>query len=178
MKPLFSLALVVCFACPVLADDEAATKKKRAGNRQAGGWMARNVEKSLEAVELTDEQKEKLADAKKQFTSELKELREAGLTQELMKKRMEAQKAARESGLKGKELAAKLKEDFSEDEQALFAKQQKAVAAMRKSVAGMLTPEQMEKLPEQARKQFTAAKQRGEGKGKKNGKGKKKTQEA
>lgn len=178
MKHLIALALIACLATTASADDKPEGKKKRAGNRDAGAWMAGNVAKLLEKVELTDEQKEKWNEAKKSFTSQVKDLREEGLTPELMKKRNDAQKEAREAGLKGKEMAAKLNEGFSEEEQALFNKQQKAVRSLRASVAGMLTPEQMAALPEQARKQMSAAKERGEGKGKKQGKGKGKKKDA
>tara|TARA_R110002072_G_scaffold48705_4_gene133090 strand:+ start:14859 stop:15557 length:699 start_codon:yes stop_codon:yes gene_type:complete len=178
MKHLIALALIACLAASASADDKPEGKKKRAGNRDAGAWMAGNLGKTLEKVELTDEQKEKWNEAKKSFTAQVKDLREEGLTPELMKKRNDAQKEAREAGLKGKELAAKLNEGFSEEEQALFSKQQKAVRSLRASVAGMLTPEQMAALPEQARKQMTATKERGEGKGKGRGKGKGKKKDA
>ncbi|KLU02984.1 putative signal peptide and transmembrane protein [Rhodopirellula islandica] len=174
MKHLIALALIACLAASATADDKPEAKKKRAGNRAAGAWMAQNLSKTLETVELTDEQKAKWNEAKTSFVAQMKELKDEGLTPELMKKRTEAQKAAREAGLKGKEMAAKLKEGFSEEEQALIAKQQKAAKALRVAVAGMLTPEQLAALPEQARKQMTSAKKGRKGKGKGKGKGKQK----
>ncbi|MFG0264335.1 MAG: hypothetical protein ACF8AM_04175 [Rhodopirellula sp. JB055] len=172
MKKLIAMALVACLATSATADDKPDAKKKRAGNRAAGVWMAENLGKALQKVELTAEQKEKWSEAKKGFVAQMDELKAAGLTNELKKKRTEAQKEARDAGAKGKELAAKLKEGFSEEEQALFAKQQKATKAFRVAVAGMLTPEQMKALPEQVQKQMTTAQKNGQGKGK--GKGKRK----
>jgi hypothetical protein len=172
MKKVIALALVACLAASATADDKPDGKKKRAGNRAAGSWMAENLGKTLDAVDLTAEQKEKWTEAKKNFVAQMDELKAEGLTNELKKKRTEAQKEARDAGLKGKEMAAKLKEGFSEEEQALFAKQQKVTKAFRASVAGMLTPEQLKALPEQVRKQMTTAQQKRQGKGK--GKGKKK----
>jgi hypothetical protein len=129
--------------------------------------------KNLKTVGLSDEQMTKVKAAAEKFQTSVKEIRQAGLTPDVNKKFMAAQKEGREAGLKGKELAAKAKEAVSEEEAALMQKMQEATMSMKKAVAGVLTAEQMEALPENVRKQILPRKGGGKGKGQGNRKKKK-----
>lgn len=175
MRNLFALALIAALAITAVADDKTLNDKalkKNTGERSGQNPMVAKLTKSLEDTNLSEDQKSKIQTAKTAFVTQAKQLREAGLTPELMKKRAEAMKAARQSGLQGKELRAKINESLTADERGLFEKMNKATVELQKTVAKTLTKEQMEALPEAARKSLQNA---GKGKpGKGNRKGKKK----
>ena len=169
MRTLLALSLVAVLAVTSFAEEKPKGKKK---GQPKGNPMVAKLMTSLKEVGLSDDQMTQVKAAAEKFQSTVKEAREAGLTPEVNKKFLTAMKEAREAGLKGKEVAAKAKESVSEEEAALMQKVQEATVQMKKSVAGVLTEEQMEALPEAARKQLQT-RPAGKGAGKK-GKGKKK----
>jgi len=165
MRSLLALALVATLALTTVADEKPKSKKKgdRAGRANP---MVTNLMTGLKEAGLSEEQMTKIQTAATAFETKIKELREKGLTPELNKKRIEAAKAAREAGLKGKEMAAKVNESLSDEERAMLDEMQTAMVQMKKAVAGVLTEEQMKGLPEKVRKQLATR-----GVGKKPGKG-------
>ncbi|WP_372717783.1 Spy/CpxP family protein refolding chaperone [Novipirellula sp.] len=171
MKRRMLSVLVLTLALVVTASaDDAKPKKKgeRAGGKNAG---VAQLLKPFEAVDLTEEQTAKIKALGKAMNEKSNAIREeAGVTQELMKKRAEAMKAARESGKKGKELAAEVdaKAGFSE----AHVNAMKKVAELRQKfmqeAIAVLTAEQKEKLPARMKAAGKAeGKEKGKGKGKK-----------
>ena len=127
-------------------------KKEKKGGKGADPTAA--VKKSLETVDLTSEQKEKLEKIYADEGAKLKAAADkvnASLTEEQRKARNEAQKAAKASGKKGKEAqdedlaAMKLTDDQKKAYDEASKNQQEAQAAFRKAVSEVLTPEQREK---------------------------------
>lgn len=171
MRTLLALSLVAVLAVTSFADEKPKGKKGKGG----GNPMVAKLMTGLKEVGLSDDQMTKVKAAADKFQGVNKELRAAGLTQDLNKKYSEAMKEAREAGLKGKEIAAKAKESISEEEAAMLDKMQVAMTEMKKAVAGVLTEEQMAALPEGVRKQLQTRGGKGAGKeGAGKGKGKKK----
>lgn len=160
MRNLFALALIAALAVTTVADDKTPNDKvpndkalkKNAGERSGRNPMVAKLTKSLEDTNLSEDQKSKIQAAKTAFATQAKQLRESGLTPELMKKRAEAMKTARQSGLQGKEMRAKINESLTADERALFEKMNKATGELQKTVAKTLTKEQLAALPDAVRK--------------------------
>lgn len=168
MRTLLALSLVAVFAVSSFADEAPKGKKKGKGD---GNPMITKLMTGLSEVGLSDEQMTQVKAAAEKFEISVKELRKSGMTQDLNKKYGVAMKEAREAGLKGKELAAKVNESMTEEETAMMKKMQAATTQMKKEVAAVLTAEQMEALPNAVRKQIQvreAGKGAGKGKGKKN----------
>jgi hypothetical protein len=171
---VLGLAFVVLLSSAVVAQDAPEKKKKRAAAGRNNA--AANVLKQLEAVGLTDEQKTKIQELAKKSQSEMRAARtEAGITPEIMKARMEAQKEMRETIKKPAELAAAVnkKLGLNEAQIAAFKKAEANRAAMLKSAIALLSDDQKAKLPARLVKS-TAGRDAAPGKGK--GKGKKKKQ--
>ena len=153
LKGLMCVALALVISTGALAADEAKKGKGEAkkGKRPAPSVTAR----FLEGIELTAEQKEKVAAIDKEFAAKAAEIKKKGdaiLTEDQIKARAEAQKAARAAGSKGpdaqKAVNAALK--LSDEQKTKMAEVQKAnrelsgevVAALKK----VLTEEQSAKL--------------------------------
>jgi Spy/CpxP family protein refolding chaperone len=153
LKNLLCVALVLAISSGALAADEAKKGKGEAkkGKRPAPSVTAR----FLGDIELTAEQKEKVAAIDKEFAAKAADIRkktESILTEDQIKARAEAQKAARAAGSKGadaqKAVNAALK--LTEEQKTQMADVQKAnrelsgqvVAALKK----VLTEEQAAKL--------------------------------
>jgi len=151
MKKLFALAFAALMTVSATAGEDAKPKKER----MRGSDPTRRITKALQAVELTSDQNKAVQAATAQFQATMTSLREAGLNQELMKKRAQAMKEARAAGLKGKEMRAKVMESVSAEEADLFAQAMKASRTLRQSIAKVLTDEQRATLPENVRRQLT-----------------------
>ena len=151
MKTVLTLLIVAVLASTSLAQDEPAVKKKKAPKT-----AVEKVTKMLSSVTMTEEQTTGFTAAKEKLTAKMEELKTEGLTVELKKKRLDLMKAARESGLKGKELAAATMDGLSEEEKELFKGLDTANKEFAKSVTSMLTEDQMSELPAKSKKMLTA----------------------
>ncbi len=140
---MFALVAVLSVGTALGADEAKPKKKQQAKGPQRGVFA------QVMKLDLTAEQKEKVAAIQKEFGPKLQELTKAvGLTKEDREARMTAMKEAKEKGLKGKEMR-----EFVETKAPLTDEQkeaQKEVAALngkiREKLAGVLTEEQKEKL--------------------------------
>ena len=176
-KKILSLAFAVMFTTVAVAQDAPEKKKKRAG--AARNNPAANVMKQLKDIDLTDEQKTKIEAMAKKSAAAMREARqEAGIDQELMKKRMAAQKELSETIKKPAELMAAVnkKIGLTEAQAAVFKKQATSRTDLLKGVVALLTDEQKAKLPTRLVK-MTSKDGDAKGKGKGKGKGKKKKDE-
>lgn len=159
------VALAAILTVPVHAD--APAKAKKIGKSDKGS-VATQILKQLEPVNLTDDQIEKIKELGQAADSQMNMiLDEAGITKEVIKKRMEARKSMREQGKKGKELVSATNEaaGLSEAQVAGLQKVEDARAAFRKQVVATLTDEQKSQLPK-ALQRVSDSKEKSKGKGK------------
>ncbi|TWU47291.1 hypothetical protein Poly51_50900 [Rubripirellula tenax] len=149
-KMLGVMILAAVLVVPASADEADGAKKKGKGAR--GASASGQILKQLESVSLTDEQTTKIKELGKAADAAMKTIREeSGLTAELMKKRADAQKELKDSGKKGKEMAAAVNEaaGLSEAQSAAFGKLNDARMKFQKEVVGLLTDDQKASLPQQ-----------------------------
>lgn len=148
LKCLAVTAVAAMLAVPASAEDAEKKMKGKKGRQSIGAQIV----KQLAKVGLTEEQTSKIMEMGKAADENMKSIREAaGITNELNKKRMEAQKSMKDSGKKGKELQAAINEaaGFTEDQVAGLKKMNEARMMLHKKVIGLLTDEQKENLPKQ-----------------------------
>ncbi len=168
-RNLVCLSLIAVLAGSVVADE-----KEKKGKRKGNAKVPTATQRFVKDMELTADQKIKVAAIDKQFAAKVKELgaqRRSILTTEQRTAQRDAQKAAREAGKSGadtrKAVASALK--ITDEQKAAMSEHSKAQAALTGEVVAalkkVLTAEQQEKLP----------KARGKGK---TSKGKKKKKDA
>jgi hypothetical protein len=150
-RNLVCLSLIAVLAGSVVAD-EKEKKGKRKGNARAPAATQRFVK----GMELTADQKEKVAAIDKQFAAKVKELgakRRSILTTEQRTAQRNAQKAAKALGKSGadarKAVTSALK--LTDEQKAALNEHGKAQAALTGEIVAalkkVLTAEQQEKLP-------------------------------
>lgn len=143
----FCLALA---AAPAVSQDAPTTKKKKGVDPQTA--TVNQMMKQLEIAELSAEQKEKVQAMMTKSAGEVFALRkEKGVTPEMMKKRTEAVKKAREEGKKPKEvreigLAAM---GATEDQVQCVIKTEDMLAQVKVEIGKILSDDQKAKLPKQ-----------------------------
>jgi len=146
--------LVLALAAPLAAEDKAKKKKPKRKRTPS-------VVRVPKGIELSGEQKEKLASINKEFAPKVAELRKkqsSVVSKEQLKARRDAVAAAKKAGKKGKELraagAAALK--LTAEQKTQQAELAKAFGAIRKAAqekfASILTDEQKAKLPKRGKK--------------------------
>ena len=152
MKLVLSVALSALLFSPALAEDKRPKK-----NRPNAATKEQPVVQLPKGIELTAEQKPKVAEIEKEFAAKMKEAREnldKVLTDEQKKARQEAQKEARTSGKKRKELQQAIKDatKATPDQEKKIEEADKALAELRKEilekVKPILTDDQKAKLPQ------------------------------
>jgi Spy/CpxP family protein refolding chaperone len=155
VSAVFALAVSLIMVGNLLAADEKPTREGNRPHRPAmergdlfGGEM-------LKGLNLTDDQKAKVDDLKKEYGPKLKEAWEktdAILTADQKKAREEAVEAARASGKRGPEVmkAAQEAMKLSDEQKTKLDAARKDTQALRKAayekLMSLLTPEQKETL--------------------------------
>jgi len=148
LKNIVCLLLILAVAGTVSADE----KKKGKGKQRTPKATQRFVAK----MELSDEQKTKVAEIDKTFApklADLKKKKDAILTKEQMTAQREAQKAARAEKKKGPEArkaiaeAVKLTDEQKEKMKTLEATQKEINKGVIAALKEVLTEEQQAKLP-------------------------------
>ena len=156
------LALAVSL---VVVGGLSAQERTRPEGRRGGQSMLDRIEK-VKGLTLTDDQKAKLAELKKEYAPKLKEAvakLEGVLTAEQKKAREEATKAAKAAGKSGREVRAAAMEavKLTDEQKTKMADARKAMGDLNKEigekVTKLLTPEQQEIFEEGARQQAAAA---------------------
>lgn len=154
-KCLLSLALCGIVMSSAMAQDAAKKKKNQPAKEQPAVQLPKEIE-------LTEEQKTKVAALEKEYGPKMKELREKLnkiMTEEQKKARLDVMKEAREKGKegkKGKELAEAIKSamKLTEEQQKTYDEADKKIVALRQEilekVKPLLTDEQKAKLPQRA----------------------------
>lgn len=147
----------MCVVAGNAVGDEPQEKQKGKGGRKTPSATQRFVEK----IELTDEQKSKVAEIDKQFAEKLKDVAKARteiLTPEQIKAEAAAKKEAKAAGKSGADAKAAVDAALAlTDEQKARLKvwmktQNELNAAVIAELRKVLTPEQQESLPKQRAK--------------------------
>lgn len=142
-----SIALVVSlFYNAFLTGQEKANKPIQSAQ------MVSAFMKQLEKAQLKDEQANQI---KEMYTKVAKEVAakrtEAGITSQMLKKRTDAAKEAREAGKKPKEVQAVVEAavEFSESQKKVMTETDEVLQKVKIEIGKLLKPEQIEKLPTQ-----------------------------
>jgi hypothetical protein len=144
-------ALTLAFALLIAAPSLAAAKKKEGGN---GVPYFQAVDRYLRPVTLTDDQKAKISDLKKEYEPKLKELysKQDVRTPDQKKAGQDAAKAARAAGKKGQDVrtavadAEKKTDDQKNQEQAIRKELRSLQNELHKRVVELLTQEQKDQV--------------------------------
>lgn len=156
-KLSFTAMIALLMTAPLWAADDAAKAAKKGKKDPLANHRAMNVLKLPEDLKLTDEQKTKLGEIKKDYDPKIREVltkREAILTAEQKKARAETQKANKAEGKKGKDAqtalaaAIKLTDEQKKQTETLDADLKKLTGEARGKVTGLLTAEQKATLKE------------------------------
>jgi len=143
VRTLFTLALAVLIASPLLAGEGKRKKAKPKPQDPAAGIL-----KSLEKAELTPEQVTKIKELAQASAEKIKAAEaKVGLTPEQKKARQEAQAKAKADGKTGKEVQAAVDAamNLTEAQKAAMKDVAELRAALRKEALALLTPEQKAK---------------------------------
>jgi Spy/CpxP family protein refolding chaperone len=161
MLKVVGTVLVFAATVAVAANLSAQEKRKhREGPRGQGGFE--HIERMLKPLNLTDEQKTKVGELKKEYEPKFKEMRdkrEAALTAEQKKARDDAMKAAKDAGKQGPEVfragfqAVKLTDEQKDKMKKLGQEARALLEEVMGKVTPILTAEQKEQL-EKARKRM------------------------
>jgi Spy/CpxP family protein refolding chaperone len=153
LKAVLSTALVLTLSLVFVADASAQRKERRREGRPGGRPNFSRVDMMVMGLTLTDVQKTKVAELKKEYDPKFKESREkldSILTEEQKKARKEAVDKARADGKQGKEAwdAAVAAVKLTPEQQKKMDEAKKASDALdkevREKVEALLTPEQKE----------------------------------
>jgi hypothetical protein len=144
VRTLFTLALAIVIASPLLAAEGKKGKKKEAKPQDPAAQLL----KSLEKAELTADQVAKIKELAAACAEKVKAIEEkAGLTPEQKKARQEAQAKAKADGKKGKEAmeAVMAAMNLSDAQKAAMKEVDVLRTALRKEALALLSAEQKAK---------------------------------
>ena len=162
------LSLLVAGA--MLVNSLSLNAQEKGDKKDPAKAMVTQFMKQLEKAELKDDESTKIKDMFQKVAKEVAAKREAGgITADILKKRVEATKKAKEDGKKGKESQALVEAamGLNADQLKVFKESEEMLAKVRVEIGKMLTAEQLAKLPEQAQNSFKENTGKGKGKGKK-----------
>ena len=144
---LAMLVMIALVAAPAITA-EADKKKKKKKNRARATRVVPRLDKQLNSLELSDEQKVKLKELRASVAPKLAAARKKGrLSKTQREARSQAQKKAKAEGKKGKAVRAAVAAaaELTEDQKAAQAEIRKLQGEYRRGVIGLLTAEQIEK---------------------------------
>lgn len=150
-KALVTMALILACVASVDAADKAA-KKKKGKKQQTVQIQALNLPAT---IELTAEQKEKVAELRKQYSPQFAALQKKNreiLTPDQVKARRAAMKEAKDAGKKGKELrdavsaALNLSDDQEKQMKEVTGETRKLNGEVRGKLETVLTADQLAKI--------------------------------
>jgi hypothetical protein len=155
-RTVLTLSLTACLLGSAFVGDAAAQKEK--GKKKAGMAAGQQIFTLPKEITLTDEQKTKLEEIKKEHGPKLAELTKKiddTLTDDQKKARKEAGDKARADGKKGKDLqaavdaAVALTDDQKKSQETVKPELTKLQGAIREKIHGLLTTDQQThyKLP-------------------------------
>jgi Spy/CpxP family protein refolding chaperone len=144
---VLALALVMLIASPLMA-------KEKKPKKEAPGPAAERIDKITKSLTLTDDQKAKLEDLKKEYNPKFCDAQKKGevLTDDQKKACKDAEKAAKDAGKKGKEIhqAGEAAVTLTDEQKTKKADAQKEIKGLEKELRGkvmaVLTPDQQEQV--------------------------------
>jgi len=151
----------------ILVGSVSLNAQEKGGKKDPAANLVAQFIKQLEKAELTADQTTKIKEIYTKAATEVSAKRTAGgITNDMLKKRLEAGKAAREAGKKGKEMieAVTAAMGMTPEQAKLFEETEVPLAKARIEIGKLLKPEQLAKLPETAQ---ASMKEKAAGKGKK-----------
>ena len=137
----------------ILINSVSLNAQEKGDKKDPAKTMVTQFMKQLEKAELKDEESTKIKDIFQKVAKEVAAKREAGgITADILNKRVEATKKAKEDGKKGKELQALVEAamGLNADQTKVFKETEEMLAKVRVEIGKMLSAEQIAKLPEQA----------------------------
>lgn len=146
---LMVLSLLTLSPWTAQAQEKGKGKKRNASPEQQ---MIDQFMKQLEKAELTEEQSTKIKELWTKVAKEVTKTRtEGGITAEILKKRAEATKEAREAGKKQKEVQEAVDKamSLSDSQKKVMQETEAQLSKVRIEIGKLLKPEQIEKLPPQ-----------------------------
>ena len=149
LMALVAVSLVTLSPWTAQAQEKGKGKK---GNVSPEQQMIDQFMKQLEKAELTEEQSTKIKELWTKVAKEVTKTRtEGGITAEILKKRTEATKEAREAGKKQKEVQEAVDKALalSEAQKKVMQETEAQLSKVRIEIGKLLKPEQIEKLPPQ-----------------------------
>jgi hypothetical protein len=149
--------LSLLIATAILFQSGITFAQEKGGKRSPSTAMISQFMKQLEKAELPEDMSAKVKETFAKVAEEVSSKRTAaGITAETLKKRTEAQKTAREEGKKPKEAQAAVEAamGLTAEQSTVFKETESMLSKVRIEIGKMLTPEQMAKLPENARGGF------------------------
>jgi hypothetical protein len=141
-----TLATLALFVSPL-----SLNAQEKGAKGDPATQMVKQFMKQLEKAELSSEQTTKVTDLFTKVAKDVSTKRtEAGITQEIMRKRAAASKEAKDAGKKGKEMQAAVEAAvvLTDAQKKLMVETDELLAKARVEVGKLLSPEQMKKLPE------------------------------
>lgn len=129
----------------------------KGGKKDPAKAMVTQFMKQLEKAELKDEEATKIREMFTLVATDVSTKRDAsGITADILKKRADASKAAKDEGKKGKEIqaAAEAAMGLTADQTEVFRETEGLLGKVRVEIGKLLTPEQLAKLPPQAQNAF------------------------
>lgn len=152
-KSIFSL-----FAIAALLINSLSLNAQEKGNKKdPAKAMVTQFMKQLEKAELKDEESTKIKEMFSKVATDVAAKRKAsGITADILKKRTDASKAAKEEGKKPKEIqaAAEAAMGLNADQTKVFKETEGLLGKVRVEIGKLLTPEQLAKLPNHAQNSF------------------------
>jgi hypothetical protein len=151
-KMIFALmAMAFLTLSPGFVQAQEKGKGKK-GNASPEQQMIDQFMKQLEKAELTDDQSTKIKELWTKIAKEVTKARtEGGITAEILKKRAEATKEAREAGKKQKEVQEAVEKAMAlnDAQKKVMQETEAQLSKVRIEIGKLLKPEQMEKLSPQ-----------------------------
>ena len=151
-------SILSLFAIAALLINSLSLNAQEKGNKNdPAKAMVTQFMKQLEKAELKDEESTKIKEMFSKVATDVAAKRKAsGITADILKKRTDASKAAKEEGKKPKEIqaAAEAAMGLNADQTKVFKETEGLLGKVRVEIGKLLTPEQLAKLPNYAQNSF------------------------
>ena len=152
MVAILALSVIVGISGNLLAQDKDAKKNPVT-------LIVTQFLKQIEKAELTADQTTKAKELMTKAAEDVSAKRTAGgISADILKKRTDAFKSAKESGKKGKEMQAAVEASLglTEEQLKVYKETETILTKAKLEIGKLLSPEQIAKLPEQAQAAFKA----------------------
>lgn len=153
-KMLFALMVLSLLTLSPWTVQAQEKGKRKKGNASPEQQMIDQFMKQLEKAEMTEDQSTKIKELWTKIAKEVTKTRtEGGITSEILKKRADATKEAREAGKKQKEVQEAVDKALalSDAQKKVMQETEAQLSKVRIEIGKLLKPEQIEKLSPQTK---------------------------